>query len=981
MAKRLSPFLLSETNFDGRSDGAAFARGLFAASSAARASAGPPGPPALLAPFSGPILTSSLNGVDGFRIEGASAENEAGTVVSGLGDINGDGIDDFAIGVPLEDVGAADAGATYVIFGNASGLSNFSLDTLGSGVGFRITGAAAGDRAGYIAGAGDVNNDGIDDFIVGAPMVDNGATADTGAAYLIFGRNTGFSNIDLGTLAASDGFKISGAATRFVGLGIASAGDVNNDGFADLVIGSPHPSAASRAYVVFGKATGFGPIDLGSLGSNGFVINAERNGDQLGYSVSSAGDVNNDGFDDLIIGAPGHDGNGTDSGAAYVIFGKASGFGTINLATLAAADGYKIVGEPTPGIPGFYDSAGFSVSAAGDVNNDGYDDVIIGAYRNDQGGGDAGAAYVIFGKASGFSTLSLANFTIADGFKIIGERPPLSGVEYTGFSVSGAGDVNGDGYADILVGAPNNDLGIEAGSGPQDHGAVYLIFGRAGGFRDVDMRQALVPADGIRINGDDGFLTGSSVSAAGDVNDDGYDDLIIGSPMHDSTLNDVGAAYVIYGRAGFGGTQILGTPGNDDPLFGTGGMDDIRGLGGNDYLEGFGGGDRMEGGPGNDILVVDETSDVAFEAIGEGSDTLYTSVSYALNRGAEIEILAARDNQSTGALTLTGNAFANAILGNNGSNSIDGGGGGDVMVGYGGDDTYTRRSLIDQVYEAVGGGTDIVYTDFDFTIGTGQEIETVSALSPSSTAALNLYGNELANTLLGNNGVNILMGGGGNDTLRGFDAQNGVGSVGDFLDGGTGADIVQVGFGRHVIVVDDLGDVVTGTGRDDVIYATASYTLGAGNAVGGLLAIDNQATVAMTLTGNELTNVILGNNGANVLDGKGGNDFLEAYGGADSFAFTTALGAGNFDVVGGFNATDDTILLDDAIFTGLTAGALPAGAFVTGTAAADADDRILYDSATGNLFFDADGNGAGAAILFARLEGAPVITASDFLVI
>jgi len=384
----------------------------------------------------------------------------------------------------------------------------------------------------------------------------------------------------------------------------------------------------------------------------------------------------------------------------------------------------------------------------------------------------------------------------------------------------------------------------------------------------------------------------------------------------------------------------------------------------------------IKAGPGDFPVGVTLTTQ-AIEAVGEGNDTLYVSVSYRLNRGAEIEVLAARDNQATTALTLTGNAFANAILGNNGDNIIDGGGGGDIMVGYGGNDTYTLRTAADQVFEGVGGGNDIVYTTFDYTIDAGQEIETVSALLTSSTTALNLYGNQLDNILIGNNGINTLLGGGGSDTLRGFNADGG----GDYLDGGAGADIVELGSGRHVVIVDNLGDTITGAGRDDVIYATASYTLATGNNAGGLLAIDNQATTAMDLTGNALNNTIIGNNGANVIDGKGGNDTLLGFGGADTFAFTTALGAGNVDWIFGFNATDDTIALDDAVFTGLTAGPLPAGAFVIGTAAADGDDRIIYNQTTGDLFFDADGSGSGAAVLFAHLDGAPVISASDFSVI
>ncbi|HEY5711919.1 MAG TPA: hypothetical protein VIT38_08495, partial [Allosphingosinicella sp.] len=141
-------------------------------------------------------------------------------------------------------------------------------------------------------------------------------------------------------------------------------------------------------------------------------------------------------------------------------------------------------------------------------------------------------------------------------------------------------------------------------------------------------------------------------------------------------------------------------------------------------------------------------------------------------------------------------------------------------------------------------------------------------------------------------------------------------------------------------------------------------------------------TAAINLTGNELGNQLWGNDGANILNGGAGNDVLFGFGGADTFAFATALGAGNVDVVGDFAHGTDKIALDDAVFAGIGGlGALSASAFVTGTAAGDADDRIIFDSATGNIYFDADGNGAGAQVLFANVGVGSTLTASDFQVI
>jgi serralysin len=148
-----------------------------------------------------------------------------------------------------------------------------------------------------------------------------------------------------------------------------------------------------------------------------------------------------------------------------------------------------------------------------------------------------------------------------------------------------------------------------------------------------------------------------------------------------------------------------------------------------------------------------------------------------------------------------------------------------------------------------------------------------------------------------------------------------------------------------------------------------------------LASTQQTATTAMSLTGNNLVNELYGNDGANTLNGGAGSDFLMGFGGADIFAFTTTLGAGNVDQIIDFNVADDTIALDDAVFTGLATGALATGAFVNGSAAGDADDRIIYNSATGQILFDADGNGAGLAVLFATVSAGTVLTASDFTVI
>jgi VCBS repeat-containing protein len=385
----------------------------------------------------------------------------------------------------------------------------------------------------------------------------------------------------------------------------------------------------------------------------------------------------------------------------------------------------------------------------------------------------------------------------------------------------------------------------------------------------------------------------------------------------------------------------------------------IVGNDGANYIDGGGGLDVLVGGGGDDVYVVDGASDVVTEVAGGGNDIVYTTASYALGAGQSVETLAARDNSLTIALNLIGNELANALFGNNGANYLDGGAGADVLVGFGGDDVYAVDSAADQVFEGATGGNDTVYTSSSYQLGAGQSVEVLAARDNSATTALNLVGNEQANIILGNNGAN-------------------------FLDGGAGTDILAGYGGDDVYAVDSAADLVfeSAGGGNDSVYASASYTLAAGLSVEVLAARDNSLTTALTFTGNEIANTILGNNGANILDGKGGNDVLLGFAGADTYAFTTALGAGNVDIVLGFEHGVDRIALDDAVFTAIGGlGTLNANAFVTGGAALDADDRIIYNAATGQLYYDADGNGAGAAVQFATLSPAIALTAGDFTVI
>ena len=302
--------------------------------------------------------------------------------------------------------GNGDAGESYVVFGSLSGFgSSFDLSSLDGTNGFAINGIGAGDSFGVsVSNAGDINGDGLDDLIIGASGADPNGNSDAGESYVVFGSLLGFgSSFDLSSLDGTNGFVINGIdEIDRSGLSVSSAGDINGDGLDDLIIGAsaadPNSNnGAGESYVVFGTSSGFGTsLDLSSLdGSNGFVINGIAAGDSSGFSVSGAGDINGDGLDDLIIGALATDPNGNSSaGESYVVFGSVSGFGnSLDLSNLDDINGFVINGIDTG------DNSGISVSGAGDINGDGLDDLIIGATGGDPNdNSDAGESYVMFGK-------------------------------------------------------------------------------------------------------------------------------------------------------------------------------------------------------------------------------------------------------------------------------------------------------------------------------------------------------------------------------------------------------------------------------------------------------------------------------------------------------------------------------------------------------------------------------------------------------
>ena len=565
------------------------------------------------------INLSSLNGSNGFRLDGEIKFDASGFSVSAAGDVNGDGFDDLMVGAVGADPNGIDSGSSYVVFGKASGFSAaMDLSRLDGSNGFRLDGEAGFDRSGIsVSNAGDVNGDGFDDVMVGATYADpNGDRS--GSSYVVFGRASGFdATMDLSTLDGSNGFRLDGEAEyNESGWSVSTAGDVNGDGFDDVIVGAsyadPNGNNSGSSYVVFGRASGFNAtMSLSSLdGSNGFRLDGEADFDHSGISVSAAGDVNGDGFDDLIVGAPNADNS---LGSSYVVFGQASGFdATMDLSILNGSNGFRLDGEAK------FDRSGFSVSNAGDVNGDGLGDVIVGAQGADPNGYNSGSSYVVFGSASSFdAALDLSSLDGSNGFRLDGEAK----FDRSGFSVSNAGDVNGDGLGDVIVGA----LGADPNGGYS--GSSYVVFGKASGFDATIDLSSLDSSDGFRLDGEaTGDYSGNSVSAAGDVNGDGFDDLMVGAFGAKPNGNYSGSSYILFGRSDF--TSFIdfpGTPGADN-LIGTQAAEIFDAGDGDDRMIGRGGADTFHGGKGTDYIRV---PDLNFQLVdgGAGVDIL------ALSRG------------------------------------------------------------------------------------------------------------------------------------------------------------------------------------------------------------------------------------------------------------------------------------------------------------------------------------------------------------
>ena len=568
-------------------------------------------------------------------------------------------------------------------------VSNGRIDLshIAEGIGgFVINGQMDAAQSGYsVSSAGDVNGDGLMDLIIGTG---GGVSANTQGllgidaprSYVVFGQS-GSQAVDLAAIAQGQGggFVLLGeSGTGANGFSVSQAGDINGDGLADLLLGTrfgdPSAQRAGLSYVVFGKAD-VEPVDLREVGFNrgGFVLNGGSAGDQSGYSVAPAGDVNGDGWADLVIGAPMSSPDATNAagaGQSYVVFGRL-GLSSVALSDVGTSvDGFVIRGE----LAG--DGSGWSVSGAGDVNGDGLADLIVGSPM--LGEDDGGRAYVVFGK-TGNAAVDLSAIASLDGTDGFAVTHALGAGGNSGWDVSAAGDVNGDGLADLLIATPFTNangtplgrshvvfgkadgasldlggvggfsiLGEDTGSqGPISvanvgdmngdgltdllvgvagaaggAGRSYVVFGQTD-VQDIELSAVARGVGGFAISGQStGGASGISVSAAGDVNGDGLADLIVSAPDYGLDGGGSGRSYVVFGATTgvFQNTKVdhMGSS-EDDTLISTGAQT-LIGNAGNDSFYASGA-DVLYGGAGDDVFVVDAKTVTALRnAMGTGGN-------------------------------------------------------------------------------------------------------------------------------------------------------------------------------------------------------------------------------------------------------------------------------------------------------------------------------------------------------------------------
>lgn len=863
-----------------------------------------------------------------------------------------------------------ESGTAFSSHGTFGHFEHFGM-ALGGGT--NVVGLGGGDDTVYSLG--------------GLDQVDGGAGFDfwggdysekTGNLAFTWNGNTGSGSLSSGTAITGfeTGYVLTGAGNdAFILTGLMPFDVSGGAGFDTLIrndtglVGANPDSFILSAGTWFAGWAGNGQFDgieqvTATFGDDDNTVFVDAAPLASGAGLSLNGGA---GVDRLLIDFSALAGTVFNLGAGNVVTGNRGNFSGFEAYLIALGGGANTVttgaGNDTVEAGG----AGTSTIATGDG-----DDEIWGGTGAETVLGGAGVdRFHVAGAAAGYSILQ-------DGFGgyVLTDTDPLNGnhgtdhlanVEWVDFA-DGSAALPFYGVGATFTGTAGNDVLTGTAFGD-------VLLGLSG-------NDKLLGGDG------DDLLNGGAGS-----------DTITGGSGVDTLSYEDAAAAVRINLASLGVAQLTGGSGSDwlvdalerlrgsalgDTLVGNALGNRIEGLAGNDTIDGGAGADTLVGGLGNDTYTVDSALDVATENVGEGTDAVTAKVNWTL--GAEFENLTLFSGTAGFSGTgnelvnvLTGNAGANALYGLGGNDRLDGGLGADTMVGGAGNDTYTVDNVLDLVTESLGEGTDAVTAKVNWALSANVENLTLFA----GTVGLTGEGNDLANVMTGNAGANVLSGFGGNDRL----------------DGGLGADTLVGGFGNDTYVVENIGDTAVenvGEGTD-VVTAQIGWTLGAN--FENLILL---GTAAIDGSGNAAANVLSGNAAANTLTGLAGNDTLMAAGGndllvggagadfltggagGDTFRFDVLETAAIKDTITDFlHLTDKLELVRGAFtaFAGDAAGALNPLELALGTAATTSAHHVVYNQATGALFYDGDGAGGAAQVQIALLSTKPLLSAADFLLL
>ncbi|WP_442580620.1 beta strand repeat-containing protein [Mesorhizobium sp. ASY16-5R] len=753
--------------------------------------------------------------------------------------------------------------------------------------------------------------------------------------------------VDSGTITVNNAGKIlsvSGQGLDFGNVSGTFKAIVDNKAGAAIESGS-------EAGVRFGAVGEL--VNRGTINGGADTLTNSQGVDGVDFQDGASGTVEN--YGKGSISADRHGINAGENSTITVINGavgdteaaitgrNGSGIGSDGTATVTNYG--TITGGYTPGV----DENG---STVGQEDGGGPD----GTFDGDGDGIDVDGELTLenFGTVQGIG----ANGNGSDGLKNTSEGIAAGGGtinNHAGASIIGAGlgiliDDSSQGDAPFLT-TIDNDGTISAGAGI----AIRIISAHD----DVIRNSGKIEGVGTAIE----FGTGDNTLFVEDGSDiTGVSKGGLGSDTLDYRSYTSGGAIVDLSTglaSGTGGVTEF------ENVIGSAGIDVVTGSADANLIDGGKGADQMAGLGGDDTYVVDDAGDLVIEASGGGSDRVSARVDYKLSAGAEVELLTTTSSAGKGSIDLTGNTLSQTIVGNQGNNVLHDGGHGsaDILRGGGGNDVYVVYNAADVVVEgSAQGAFDRVLAGVDYRLGADVHVEALRATSLQANYDLDLTGNRFAQEIIGNNGANILN------------------------DGGKGAADTLTGLkGDDTYYVYNSGDTIieaAGDGVDRVVVGT-SFALTGGAEIEQMNTSSAGNISAFDLTGNEFGQSITGNAGANRIDGGAGADTLRGLGGADIFAFTTAPGGGNSDTIVDFASGVDHIELDATVFATLAVGVLGAGMFSANASglAQDADDRIVYDTDSGALFYDADGVGGSAGIQFATLLGAPGIDASDFVVV